>query len=415
MTTTYGQDEIDKEGEIIQDSPDSVKLYFSEIGKIPLLTREEEKQLASSVELGVYLSRVEERLDKTNVSATQLLVALTERFSELKGLFEAVCQDLKIPPEGSIADRILSPVFCQMIDNPFEPELIKTLALETEQDEEQIYQWLKELAILSQLIWVERETDVAIRFDQIRAATRKAREKLITANLRLVVSLAKKKSRIVRLPLLDCIQEGNIGLMIATDKFDWRLEYKFSTYATYWIRQKISRAADEKSRLIDLPVYFVESGRKLTGIRSRLLQEYGRSPTDDELAQEMNVSPEKVRILLDALYKTPMSLDMPVGGAGDKESSLLYELIEDPTPGPEETAALVIRREELREIVKAALTDREWSVLELRFGLKDGRKHTLEEIGKEFHVVRERIRQIEVKALKKLRHPQRAKKIRPWL
>jgi len=406
LTTIYGQ-RLNKE-KINPDETDSLHLYLSEIGRTPLLTGEEERKLAQSIELGAYLFRVEKRLDEADISATQLPFVLMERFRELDGLFDAVCQHLNISPEGSIADRVLNPVFRQTIDNSFKPELIKVLVLETGLDEKEIYEGLVELSILSRLICWSKETDVTAYFSQIKAAAEKAREKLITANLRLVVSRAKKRGP--GLPLLDSIQNGNIGLMRAVEKFNWRRGYKFSTYATWWIRQKISRAVDEQARLIRVPVYIAEDVKKLAQAMADLLQANGRSPTDGELAQEMDVSQEYVRTLFNALRETPVSLEMPVG---DEKDTIFGDLIEDKTtPRPEEEATVAIRRQQVREVLRTSLTEREWRVLELRFGLEDdGRSRTLEETGKEFNLTRERIRQIEKKALSKLRHPTRARKL----
>ncbi|WP_324824160.1 RNA polymerase sigma factor RpoD [Sinanaerobacter sp. ZZT-01] len=294
---------------------------------------------------------------------------------------------------------------------------IEALGKETEVDleatlpkgiavDDPVRMYLKEIGKVP-LLSADEEINLAKRMEQ---GDEEAKKRLCEANLRLVVSIAKRYVGRGML-FLDLIQEGNLGLIKAVDKFDWRKGYKFSTYATWWIRQAITRSIADQARTIRIPVHMVETINKLIRISRQLLQEYGREPTPEEIALEMDISEEKVREIL-KIAQEPVSLETPIG---EEEDSHLGDFIpDDDVPAPAEAAAFSMLKEQLVEVLDT-LTDREQKVLKLRFGLDDGRARTLEEVGRRFDVTRERIRQIEAKALRKLRHPSRSKKLKDYL
>ena len=266
--------------------------------------------------------------------------------------------------------------------------------------------YLKEIGKVP-LLSATEEVELAKRMAE---GDQEAKKKLAEANLRLVVSIAKRYVGRGML-FLDLIQEGNLGLIKAVEKFDYQRGYKFSTYATWWIRQAITRAIADQARTIRIPVHMVETINKLIRVSRQLLQQYGRDPLPEELAKEMDISEEKVREIL-KIAQEPVSLETPIG---EEEDSHLGDFIpDDDAPAPAEAAAFTLLKEQLMDVLDT-LTPREEKVLKLRFGLEDGRARTLEEVGKEFQVTRERIRQIEAKALRKLRHPSRSKKLRDFL
>ena len=309
---------------------DPVRMYLKEIGKVPLLSAEEEIELAKNMEAGAVAKEKIAILKSREENATE------EELAEIK-------------------------------------EEIKNLQKDLDAGDE-------------------------------------AKKRLAEANLRLVVSIAKRYVGRGML-FLDLIQEGNLGLIKAVEKFDYRKGYKFSTYATWWIRQAITRAIADQARTIRIPVHMVETINKLIRVSRQLLQELGREPSPEEIAAEMNMPVERVREIL-KISQEPVSLETPIG---EEEDSHLGDFIQDDNvPVPADAAAFTLLKEQLEEVL-GTLTEREQRVLTLRFGLEDGRARTLEEVGKEFNVTRERIRQIEAKALRKLRHPSRSRKLKDYL
>lgn len=309
---------------------DPVRMYLKEIGKVPLLSADEEIELAQNMEDGA---------------------VATEKINVLKGRIDGASEEEKAEIK----------------------EEIKTLQRDVDKGED-------------------------------------AKKRLAEANLRLVVSIAKRYVGRGML-FLDLIQEGNLGLIKAVEKFDYKKGYKFSTYATWWIRQAITRAIADQARTIRIPVHMVETINKLIRVSRQLLQELGREPSPEEIAKEMNMPVERVREIL-KISQEPVSLETPIG---EEEDSHLGDFIKDDNvPVPADAAAFTLLKEQLEEVL-GTLTEREQKVLTLRFGLEDGRARTLEEVGKEFNVTRERIRQIEAKALRKLRHPSRSRKLKDYL
>ncbi len=272
--------------------------------------------------------------------------------------------------------------------------------------EDPVRMYLKEIGKVP-LLTAEEEIELAQRMEE---GDEDAKKRLAEANLRLVVSIAKRYVGRGML-FLDLIQEGNLGLIKAVEKFDYRKGYKFSTYATWWIRQAITRAIADQARTIRIPVHMVETINKLIRVSRQLLQELGREPSPEEIAEEMDMPVERVREIL-KISQEPVSLETPIG---EEEDSHLGDFIQDDNvPVPADAAAFTLLKEQLVEVL-GTLTEREQKVLRLRFGLDDGRARTLEEVGKEFSVTRERIRQIEAKALRKLRHPSRSRKLKDYL
>ena len=335
-------------------------------------------------------------------------------YSEVIDLFEGVEYDLEISERiydelEKLGIKVTSDDISEL-DNIIEvletqPEVIPNLPDSVSIDDP-VRMYLKEMGKIS-LLTADQEVEIASR---IASGDESAREKLAEANLRLVVSIAKRYVGRGML-FLDLIQEGNLGLIKAVEKFDYTKGYKFSTYATWWIRQAITRAIADQARTIRIPVHMVETINKLSRVKRQLLQELGRDPQPDEIAAEMGVSPEKVREIM-KIAQDPVSLETPIG---EEEDSHLGDFIpDDDVPAPAEAATATLLKEQLMDVLNT-LTPREEKVLRLRFGIDDGHQRTLEEVGKEFNVTRERIRQIEAKALRKLRHPSRSCKLRDFL
>ncbi len=421
---------------------DSVSLYLLECRQTPLLTADKEKVLGSQVESGKYLSKLEEVwFDKHNKqpAAVDIVKQLLSSFLRSRLLFEALSRHLNIPADNGIGEQVLHPQFRSAIDGQIDSKLTNIIAQEIGLPEADTIEALVQFSLDSRLIpwrlldkageinsFVELEkklrtskfqntfrkhsSEISQHFIEVKETSSTAADHLIQANLRLVVSVARKYAA-RGLSLQDLIQEGNIGLMRSVYKFDHRKGYKFSTYATWWIRQAITRAIAEQSRTVRLPVHMVEATRALSKVRQKLWREYGREPTKAELISEMGVSPGKLDMLLKVTSGDMISLETPIG----EEGSILGDFIEDKTSlRPEDQAVGNLLNEQLQRAMES-LTARERRVIETRFGLGDERSKTLEDVGLEFGLTKERIRQIEKEALAKLRHPSRSRELTDYL
>lgn len=344
--------------------------------------------------------KVEELIKKGEsrgfVTFSEILYVFPDIEKDIKGLEELYNELERNGVEVKEVREFLSPI---------SPEQEKKAKIAADAPIDPIQMYLKEIGKVAFLNAAE-EKELAKRIEK---GDEEAKKKLAQANLRLVVSIAKRYvGRSPNLSLLDLIQEGNLGLFKAVEKFDWRKGYKFSTYATWWIRQAITRALADQARTIRIPVHMIETLSKFTQVRRRLLQDLGREPLDEEIAAEMGVDVSKIHYITRISQET-VSLETPVGD--DEEDSVLAEFVEDEkTISPSVEAARILLKERLKEIL-VDLTDREREILAMRFGLKDGVTHTLEEVGEKFNVTRERIRQIEARALEKIREHEKLKKL----
>ncbi len=336
-------------------------------------------------------------LESTDVSIAQL--------EALCDALESAGVEIALNPESADFEDIPEDIEEEPVDEGPE-DIDELLDHDGVSVDDPVRMYLKEIGKVP-LLSADKELELATKMVQ---GDKNAKKQLVEANLRLVVSIAKRYVN-RGMFFLDLIQEGNLGLMKAVEKFDYGKGFKFSTYATWWIRQAITRAIADQARTIRIPVHMVETINKVLRVSRQLLQEMGRDPTDEEIAAEMNMPVEKVREIL-KIAQEPVSLEMPIG---EEEDSHLGDFIADEnTPAPSDAATYMMLREQLLEVLHT-LTPREENVLKLRFGLEDGHPRTLEEVGKVFDITRERIRQIEAKALRKLRHPSRSKRLKDYL
>jgi RNA polymerase primary sigma factor len=421
---------------------DPVRLYLHEIGKVQLLTAKDERVLAEKIEAAKRIREIkQEHTSKYGKSPTvvEIILTMIKEIGRDANIIATLREQLNLPPTEKFKENICDPVFKDNIEGVIEQNLVQAVSRtigefmpETEQHiinlslncsllPEVVVDAITDNTLISDIESLVTDNDfidilhgyerqIKEHLDNIALEAEKAERHLIEANLRLVVSVAKK--HIGRgMSLLDLVQEGNIGLIRAVEKFDHHRGYKFSTYATWWIRQAITRAIADQARTIRVPVHMIETINKLLRVSRRLAQEYGREPNAKEIGARMDLPTAKVREIV-KVAQLPVSLEAPIG---EEEDSHLGDFIEDRDAlPPVDAASKQLLKEQIEEVL-TALTPREQRVLRLRFGLEDGRSRTLEEVGQEFNVTRERIRQIEAKALRKLRHPSRSRKLKDYL
>jgi RNA polymerase primary sigma factor len=423
---------------------DSIRMYLHEVGSVALLTAPEERVLCRKMELGRYVERLTDdhfrKYQKLPLPA-DIVIHVISQLSKAYLVVQIVENCIGIDSSSNVVQTIKNPEFRSAIDVVIDPSLMVAVTKGTDKGITADEEAMVDLSINSQLLpqqlldvlarektsWRKLKTlpgnnrflsqldshssECKAYFENVRTEAEASERHLTEANLRLVISIAKKYSA-HGIPFLDLIQEGNIGLIRAIEKFQYRRGYKFSTYATWWIRQGITRSIADQSRTIRIPVHMVEIINKLLRTTRRLVQELGREPSYQEIGGCLDMSPERVEEVMAVFFRQPISLDLPIGEDAD---SRLGDLVEDRSSlAPTEATSQQLLKEQIDRVL-GELTEREKKVLQLRFGLQDGRARTLEEVGKEFSVTRERIRQIEGKALRKLRHPCRSRKLKGYL
>jgi len=423
---------------------DSTRMYLQELGRVPLLTVHEERALSLKIELGRYVERLKDnqfRKYQEFPSPVDIVIHVISQLSKGYPIVRIIEERTGIDPSSNVVETTENPEFRSAIDVVIDPSLIAAIAKGIDKETTAAEEATVNLSINSQLLpqqllellardntsWRKLKTllsdsrflsqldshssEFKAYFEKVGTEAKASERHLTEANLRLVVSIAKKYIA-HGVPFLDLIQEGNIGLIRAIDKFQYRRGYKFSTYATWWIRQGATRSIADQSRTIRIPVHMVEAINKLLRTKRQLVQELGREPSYEEIGGRLDMSPERVEEVMTLFFRQPMSLDMPIGE--DADSRLGDFVADHASLTPTEATSQQLLKEQIDKVLDD-LTEREKKVLQLRFGLRDGRARTLEEVGREFNVTRERIRQIEGKAIRKLRHPSRSRKLKGYL